>query len=48
MEKAREIRGKYATGKYTYMKLAKEYGVSYQHIGDIINNKRWKEGYTKS
>ena len=38
-----EIRSKYATGNYTQIELATEYGVHYTHISDIINNYRWVE-----
>ena len=41
-DQVREIREKYVPWKYSTYKLAKEYGVSYPHISDIINRKRWK------
>jgi len=34
-----EVRNKYATGEYTYYKLAEEYPVSYATISNIINHK---------
>lgn len=41
-EKVKEIRRKYATGKYTQLKLSKEYNVTRGNIGSIIRNERWK------
>lgn len=43
MEKAKEIRKKYKTGKFLYKVLAKEYGVSVSVICCVVNNKSWKE-----
>lgn len=40
-KKADEIRGKYKTGFYSYRILAKEFGVHFTHIRDIIKNERW-------
>ncbi|HEX8265303.1 MAG TPA: HNH endonuclease [Pyrinomonadaceae bacterium] len=40
-ETVREIREKYQSGKTSYRKLAKEYGVLPQSIGKIINYERW-------
>jgi len=40
---ANEIRAKYATGKYTHRKLAKEYGVVNSTICYIINKIRWNK-----
>ena len=37
----REIRD--LTGRFRQYKLAEMYGVSQQHISDILNNKKWKE-----
>jgi group I intron endonuclease len=37
----KEIRKKYATGKYTQNKLAKEYSVSSWTIGSVVNNLSW-------
>lgn len=36
------IREKYKTGMFTYKELGLWYGVSDVHVGDIINNKRWR------
>ena len=36
------IREKYATGKYSYQKIADEYGVVKSTIGTIVNRKVWK------
>lgn len=35
----KEIKEKYKTGKYTLLKLANEYGVCFQNISLIVNNK---------
>jgi len=43
MEKAREIRKKYAEGERVN-KIAREYNVGHSVIGDVIRNKIWKEG----
>ena len=43
IEQAEEIRKLYTTGKYTYFKLAKKYGVCFQGIGDIIHHKTWRK-----
>tara|TARA_R110000868_G_scaffold307634_3_gene569293 strand:- start:1113 stop:1592 length:480 start_codon:yes stop_codon:yes gene_type:complete len=40
--KVKEIREKYATGKYLQTQLAEEYGVVRQAIGDIITRRNWK------
>ena len=40
--KAQDIRKLYATGGYTYTKLAEKFGVKSTQIGYIIQNKRWK------
>jgi HNH endonuclease/helix-turn-helix protein len=37
----REIKETYAAGGITHRELAKRYGVSRPHIGDIINGSRW-------
>lgn len=42
-EIVREIRKKYATGEFSYLDLASEYGGGYQNIAHIINNRSWKE-----
>jgi group I intron endonuclease len=36
-----EIRNKYATGNYSYKKLAIEYGLKKHHVGDIIRGTIW-------
>lgn len=38
----REMRRLYATGALSYRKLARQFGVSYQTISDIVRRKRWK------
>jgi len=40
-ELANKIKKQYGSGKYTYLDLAKLYGVSFQTIGLIITNKIW-------
>lgn len=40
-EIAEEMRAKYATGNYTKLKLAKEYGINDSTVGRVINNSRW-------
>lgn len=42
-EKAREIRRLYATGEWTYIGLAKRYGVKKGSISDILNNRSYPE-----
>lgn len=37
----REIRGKYASGNHTYVKLASEYGISFAQIGNIVRRDDW-------
>jgi hypothetical protein len=39
----REIRAKYATGKYSLTGLGTEYGVDHSTIGLIVRNKTWRE-----
>jgi len=41
-EKVKEIRDKYLSGKFTSVKLGKEYGVAPNTILGIIENKSWK------
>jgi len=41
-DEVREIRGKYATGKYTQKELGRDYGVCYTTIGMIVRGERWK------
>lgn len=43
IEIAREIRKCYATGDFSHRILGNAYGVDKSIIGDIINNKIWKE-----
>jgi len=40
-DNVKEIRIKYASGKYTYPALAKEYGVSKHNIRKIVKHKSW-------
>ena len=40
---ALEIREKYATGKYTYEKLVKEYATSKSNIAAIVQERNWKQ-----
>jgi HNH endonuclease len=42
-EQVREIRAKYATGRYKKRALAREYGVSWFTMWDILAGNRWKE-----
>ena len=42
-EKVNEIRENYKTGKFSYAKLAKEYGVSPSAVQHIIENRSWKK-----
>lgn len=37
-----EIRNKYVPHKYTLSMLAEEYGISFQHVSDIIHRKKWR------
>lgn len=37
-----EIRNMYQKNKITYEKIAKLYNISFQHVGDIINKRRWR------
>ena len=41
--KAENIRKKYKTGKYSYKSLAEIFNISLSQVGNIINNKVWKE-----
>lgn len=41
-QQVNEIRKKYIPRKYTTKMLALEYGISQQHISEIINYKSWK------
>jgi group I intron endonuclease len=41
--KVREIREKYASGKYMYEDLSKEYGINPSNIGKIVRNQTWKD-----
>lgn len=41
MEKANEIRDRYAKGGVTQIELAEQYGVKKSIIGQILTNKRW-------
>lgn len=43
IEKAREIRKKYATGKYYQKQLADEYNIDQTNISNIILFKTWRE-----
>jgi len=42
LEQVSEIRKRYASGKESTYKLAKEFPVSHQQIYDIVTNKSWK------
>ncbi|MHB8132182.1 MAG: NUMOD3 domain-containing DNA-binding protein [Mobilitalea sp.] len=47
-EKIKDIRNKYALENFTLHELGKLYGVSFQHISDIVNNKSWIDlSYTR-
>lgn len=37
----REIRDRYASGSYTYTKLAEMYGITFQSVGRIVTRKGW-------
>ena len=39
-----ELREKYEAGGYTYMQLAKEYGVSVQSVGRHARKENWVSG----
>ena len=41
-EKVVEIRDKYKTGKFTYLQLAKIYGVDFSNIYSVVKRKSWK------
>lgn len=41
-QQVKEIRAKYATGKYSYKQLGMEYGVHLDMIGRIVKRKNWK------
>ena len=41
-EQVREIRRKYATGKYKQKDLGKEYGLKQHSISEIVHGKKWK------
>ena len=41
-KKVREIRNKYAAGKYTHRQLAYEYGVSTGAISPLLTGKAWQ------
>ena len=43
MEEANYIREQYATGEFTHKEIAEAYGCSPLTIGNIINNKSWKQ-----
>ena len=40
-EQILEIRNKYIPREYSYYKLAREYGVTFGHIRNIIQRKVW-------
>jgi molybdenum-dependent DNA-binding transcriptional regulator ModE len=40
-QNALDLRHLYASG-FSISKLAKVYGISYQHAWDIVKNKKWK------
>ena len=37
-----EIRRLHETGEYSQRGLAKMFGVSFQHVSDIVNRKKWQ------
>ena len=43
MQKAKEIRAKYKAGGITKKRLGLIYGISGANIGDVINNRIWRE-----
>ena len=42
VEQVLEIRSLYATGEYSLTQLATRFAVSFRHISDIVNRKRWR------
>lgn len=40
---ARNIKAEYATGKLSQKALGEKYGLSQQHISDIVNGRKWGE-----
>jgi hypothetical protein len=44
-KQVREIRERYARGRVSHRKLAKEYGVSHREIGQILQGKWWREAF---
>jgi len=43
MDKAREIRSRFAAGGITQAELAKEYNVKPSNLGAVISGRIWKE-----
>lgn len=41
-KEVKKIRSLYATGKYTYIKISKIFGISPINIGNIIRNETWR------
>ena len=46
-EKVFEIRRMYANGNWTHKKLAKYFGIGKSTIGYILNERNWKQPYSK-
>ena len=44
-EKIYEAKSKYNSGKYTYKKIADEFGVDYKTIYQAINNSSYQKKY---
>jgi len=43
LDKAKEVRALFRTGKYSKKELAQQFGVTKANIGAIVHNKSWKE-----
>ena len=42
-ETVMKMREEYNTGQYTQRELAKKYNITFGHMSQILNNKRWRE-----
>ncbi len=43
-----EVKGRYATGEYTYRRLAEEYGVSVQTVCRHAAQEHWRRGWEET
>lgn len=41
-EQIKEVKRLYSTGSFTQKELGEMFGISFQHVSQIVNNKRWK------